>query len=85
MNNNNYFENLFKYWDKSGDISKKKLEKQEENLEKETGKWSTHFKSLVVPKIKLLKSQMYFNINNGLFDKFSTKREFTLSVSWRQK
>jgi hypothetical protein len=63
MNNNNYFENLFKYWDKGGDISEKKLEKQEENLENETGKWSTHFKSLVVPKIKLSKTQMYFNIN----------------------
>lgn len=63
MNNNNYFENLFKYWDKRGDTSKRELEKQEEKLKKETGKWSTHFKSLVVPKIKLSKSDNYFNIN----------------------
>ena len=30
---------------------------------KETGKWSSHYKSLVIPKIKYTKNTGYFNIN----------------------
>ena len=39
------------------------MESYQRRKMKETGKWSSHFKSLVIPKVKYSKNSGYFNIN----------------------
>jgi hypothetical protein len=62
-NKKNYFNYLLEHQDTNKDLSKSELEVFERRKMKETGKWSSHYKSLVIPKIKYTKNTGYFNIN----------------------
>lgn len=62
-NKRNYFSHLINFYDRNSEKSMKEIEEHHKRRGRETGKWSTHYKSLVIPKIKFKNNSGYFNIN----------------------
>lgn len=74
-----YFKNLFEWFDGNKDKNKKEKNEWYSFLKQNTGKWSTKFTSLTVPKIKFKHLSGYFNINTE-FIISDHKKKVTLSI-----
>ena len=74
-----YFKKLIEWFDGNKDKSKKEKDEWYSFLRQNTGKWSTTFTSLIVPKIKFKNLSGYFNINTE-FIISDHKKKITLSI-----
>ena len=78
-NSKNYFKYLIDYQDTDKDLTKKQVEEFERRKIKETGKWATHYNSIVIPKVKYKNNSGYFNINTEYIISDSNNK-ITLSI-----
>ncbi len=78
-NDKNYFKQLVDFQDTNKDLTKKQVLEYEKRKIKETGKWSAHFNSLVIPKVKYKNISGYFNINTEYIISDSNNK-ITLSI-----